>query len=107
VDFVAVGASLRALRIRRRLRQQDLADRAGVGRGDVRAIEIGRADRVSLDVLHRVAEAFGARIEVRVRWNGEQLDRLLDEAHARTVAATVIRLGRNGWETAVEASFPI
>jgi len=42
-----------------------------------------------------------------LRWRGEQLDRLLDEAHASTVAAVVVRLGRLGWTSQLEASFSI
>lgn len=107
VDLVRVGSSLRALRIRGRLRQQDLADRAHVGRGDVGAIELGRGDRVTLGAVQRVADALGARLDLAVRWNGEQLDRLLDEAHAATVAAMIRRLESYGWTTAIEVSFSI
>ncbi|HEY7132396.1 MAG TPA: hypothetical protein VH440_09105 [Candidatus Limnocylindrales bacterium] len=42
-----------------------------------------------------------------MRWRGEQLDRLLDEAHAATVSAALLRLHREAWATRVEASFSI
>ncbi len=40
-----------------------------------------------------------------MRWNGEGLDRLLDQAHAELVEALVERLHSNGWEVEVEVSF--
>jgi hypothetical protein len=73
----------------------------------VSAIERARIDEVRLAELDRVVAALGASLDVRVRWLGEQLDRLLDEAHALTVAATVERLTRLGWTSAIEVSFSI
>jgi hypothetical protein len=49
----------------------------------------------------------GASVDVRLRWHGEGLDRLLDEAHARLVDATVVLLREAGWDVAVEVSFSI
>src|SRR6476659_8472722 len=80
MDVVRVGLSLRALRIRRRWRQQDVADRLGVSRSVVARIERGGADTVTLKLLEREAETLGARLDVRVLWQGEALDRLLDSA---------------------------
>ena len=40
-------------------------------------------------------------------WNGEAMDRLLDEAHARLVERIVRWLDRAGWQTAVEVSFNV
>jgi hypothetical protein len=73
-----------------------------VPRDAVSAIERGRIDEVRLAELDRVVAALGASLDLRIRWRGEQLDRLLDEAHALTVAATVERLTRLGWATAIE-----
>jgi transcriptional regulator with XRE-family HTH domain len=107
VDWVRVGVTVRALRIRTSLTQARLAARARVPRDAVSAIERGRIDEVRLAELDRVVAALGASLDVRIRWRGEQLDRLLDEAHALTVAATVERLSRLGWATAIEVSFSI
>lgn len=52
-----------------------------------------------------MAEALGADLDVRLRWNGEGLDRLLDQAHAGLVDAVVEQLERDGWVVAVEVSF--
>jgi transcriptional regulator with XRE-family HTH domain len=107
MDTVRVGRSLRALRIRRGWRQADLAQRAQVGREAISQLERGMVERTSLVDLQRVAATLGADIDVRIRWRGEHLDRLLDEAHAATVAAIVVRLGRLGWESQLEKSFSI
>jgi transcriptional regulator with XRE-family HTH domain len=62
VDEIAFGASVRALRIRKRLTQQQLAMRAGLSRGVVARIEQGRASRVTVATLEQVATALGARV---------------------------------------------
>ena len=107
MDWARAGRSVRALRIRANLTQRDLAARARVPRNVVSAIELGRSAAVKLHQFDRVAVALDASVDVRIRWRGEQLDRLLDEAHAVTVAATVERLRRLGWETAIEVSFSV
>jgi hypothetical protein len=57
--------------------------------------------------LRKVAEALDATLELRLRWNGEGLDRLLDQAHANLVEQVVQRLRAEGWVTDVEVSFAI
>ncbi len=44
-------------------------------------------------------------MELRLLWQGEGLDRLLDEGHARLVEWVVRRLTTLGWDVAVEVSF--
>jgi transcriptional regulator with XRE-family HTH domain len=80
---------------------------AHVSRGMISKIERGQIAAVPLRVLRAVAAALGASLELRLRWHGEGLDRLLDEAHARVVDATVVLLREAGWDAAVEASFSI
>jgi len=62
---------------------------------------------VTVGSLVRAASAVGAVVDVRLPWNGEQLDRLLDEAHASLVDRVVVLLRRHGWDVAVEVSFAI
>jgi transcriptional regulator with XRE-family HTH domain len=93
--------------MRRRLRQDDVSDRSGVSRSEIGRAERGQADRLRLATLDLIATALGARLEVRLTWNGEALDRLLDAGHAALVEATVVRLTSAGWECAVELSFNI
>jgi transcriptional regulator with XRE-family HTH domain len=104
---VVLGKSFRALRIRRGLRQADLARLAHVSRGMISKIERGEIAAVPLRVLRAVAGALGASVELKLRWHGEGLDRLLDEAHAQVVDATVVLLREAGWDVAVEVSFSI
>jgi transcriptional regulator with XRE-family HTH domain len=70
-------------------------------------IERGQIATVALRVLRAVAAALGASLELKLRWYGEALDRLLDDAHARLVDATVLLLREAGWDVAVEVSFSI
>ncbi len=62
---------------------------------------------MSVATLRKVAEALDASLDIRLRWNGEGLDRLLDEAHAGLVEDLVQRLMADGWVTEVEVSFSI
>ena len=104
---VVIGRGFRALRVRRGLRQRDVALLAHVSRGMISRIERAQIERVPIGVLRAVAAVLGASIELKLRWHGEGLDRLLDEAHARLVDATVVLLREAGWDVAVEASFSI
>lgn len=107
MDSIRIGLALRALRIRLGWRQADLAARVGVSQSTISAIERGRLAAVSVATLERVAAALGARLNVSVQWRGEQLDRLLDEAHAALVEIAVRLLRECGWDVAVEVSFAI
>jgi transcriptional regulator with XRE-family HTH domain len=93
--------------MRQRLRQDDVADRARISRSEVGRAERGQADRLRLATLDRIATVLGARLDLRILWNGEALDRLLDSAHAALVEAIVERLSHAGWECAVELSFNV
>ena len=61
------------------------------------------------DVLRtgEVCRALGARIECRLLWNGEALDRLLDESHAALVDIVIRWLRAAGWYTAPEVPFSV
>jgi transcriptional regulator with XRE-family HTH domain len=105
VDTVAFGRGFKALRLRKRLRQDDLAAAAGVSRGAIARIEQGHADKVTVETLERLARPLGARVVCRVIWEGEGLDRLLDANHAAIVEQVVRILGALGWQVATEVSF--
>lgn len=107
MDPGRLGRSVRALRIRRWWRQEDLAAAAGVTRRVVSLVERGRVDVVPVGALARVTVALEADLDVRLRWRGEGLDRLLDQAHAGLVDRVVQLLQGEGWETAVEVSFSV
>jgi transcriptional regulator with XRE-family HTH domain len=108
MDDIRVGAAFRAVRKRRRWRQQDVAERAGVSRAFVSLVERGHLDRVSLRTIRRVAAVLDVRIDLVARWRGGELDRLLGGRHsalAESVAATLI--GLPGWAVSPEVSFSV
>jgi transcriptional regulator with XRE-family HTH domain len=107
MDVVRFGLGIRSLRRKRRWTQDGLAEKAGVSRATVWRIERGLADRVTGQVLVRVAAALGARIDVRLVWQGEGLDRLLDASHADLVERTLDLLASSDWLVATEVSFNI
>jgi len=107
VDVVRFGLGLRALRRQRGLTQAQLASRVGMSGSAVSRLERGEADRVALRSLERVSGALGARIDLRLLWHGEGLDRLMDQGHAALVEDIVGLLRGLGWSVATEVSFNI
>jgi transcriptional regulator with XRE-family HTH domain len=107
MDTIRLGLGYRALRQRRRLTQEQLGSKARVSGSVICRIERGQADRVAVHTLVRVAAALDARVDVRLLWQGEGLDRLLDARHARLVDLVLEILGSNSWEVATEVSFNI
>jgi transcriptional regulator with XRE-family HTH domain len=108
MDDVAVGRALRAVRVRKRLRQADVAARAGVSQQAVSRLETGAISAVSIDLLRRVATAIGGRIVVDLRWHGADLDRLLGAKHSamhEAIAASFA--GMPDWMLVPEVSFAV
>jgi len=105
MDQVRFGLALRALRRRRVWTQEQLAGRAGVSRSAVQRIERGGVDDFTGRTIRRIAVALGARYDQRVLWQGEALDRLLDEDHAALVELVVRWLRAEGWDVVPEATF--
>ncbi|HEV8401734.1 MAG TPA: helix-turn-helix domain-containing protein [Candidatus Limnocylindrales bacterium] len=107
MEVIRFGLGVRALRRRRGWTQDDLAAKARASRSAVWRIERGHADRVTVQVLVGVAAALGARIDVRLLWQGEGLDRLLDAGHADLVERTLALLASADWLVATEVSFNV
>lgn len=107
MQSIRYGRQFRALRIRKEVRQADVARIARLSRAVVSRIDRGLIGNIRVEDLERAAAALGAIVDLRLRWNGEQLDRLVDEAHARLVDLAVALLRATGWEVAVEVSFSI
>jgi transcriptional regulator with XRE-family HTH domain len=105
VNDVEVGSIIRAVRIRRGLRQSDVAAAAGISQPTVSLIEGGRLDRLSVAVVRRVAAAVGVSLPFAPRWRGPELARLLDEKHAAMVRGVVDYLSRLGWQPVPEHTF--
>src|SRR5574338_915677 len=99
------GRAIRALRHRRGWTQEMLGTRARVSRELVSRPERGVLKGVTVGSLERVAQALGASLSLTVRWNGEQLDRLIDARHAAIQEATASLLASLGWEVRPEVSF--
>ena len=107
MDRFRFGRAIRALRQRRRLRQDEVGAAAGVSRTLVSRVERGLISNVPFGTIVAVANAVGADVELLARWQGEQLDRLIDERHATTLDAAVRLLRGLGWEVEVEATYSI
>ena len=105
MDMVRFGRGIRALRMRRGWRQLDLAAAAGVSQSIVSRIERGLGGRLTVEMLAHVAQALGSRIDLRLNWQGEGLDRLLDQDHARLVEVVTRLLRDAGWDVRTEVTF--
>src|SRR5712671_7314085 len=105
MDPILFGRGVKALRLRKRWRQDDLAAAARVSRGVIARIEQGHAARMTVETLDKVAAALGGRVTCRLTWNGEGFDRLLDAEHAAIVEAVVRTLRSSDWLFATEVSF--
>ena len=106
MDDQRVGSTLRAMRIRRKLRQRDLSALAGVPRGVIALIEHGRLDEVAFGQVRAVARALDARFEGLVRWQGGDLDRLINRGHAQMHEAMARWFAElEGWQASPEVSF--
>jgi len=108
VELNRVGAVVRAIRIKKRYRQSDVAERAGVSRALVSRVERGHLGEVTLADLMRVGEALEMTLRLVASWRGGDLDRLLNARHAalhESVARHFRKL--SSWVIAPEVSFAI
>lgn len=108
MDAVRFGAALRAIRLRARLRQEDVARKARVSGSTVARIETGSVGTLTVETLQRIAAALGARADLQLRWRGGDLGRLLDAGHA-SMHDEIAKLfaGLPGWDAVHEASFAV
>lgn len=95
------------LRVRRGLRQTDVAIAAGISQSVVSDLERGRISGMALGTIRRAFAAVDAGFEGDVLWRGPALDRLLDADHARLVSLAAERLSRAGWKAIVEATYSV
>jgi transcriptional regulator with XRE-family HTH domain len=107
MDGSRIGRGLRAIRIRSSLRQSDVGARARVPRAVVARIERGDLDGVRVGQLRAVVAALRADLEIILRWNGADLDRLLNAGHSAIHEVAVGILANAGWEVLPERSFSI
>lgn len=76
-----------------------------MSRSFVSNLERGLSRSTDISRIEAVCVALGADLDVRVRWHGEGLDRLLDEGHATVVDRLAAILKLHGWETSLEVTF--
>jgi len=108
MDDVAVGRAFRTVRVRRRLRQSDVAAAAGLSQQTISRLVSGALGPVSMDTLRRVATAMGVRITLDVRWQGADLDRLVGARHSAMHEALASMFAiLPEWVSAPEVSFAI
>jgi transcriptional regulator with XRE-family HTH domain len=108
VDATRLGSVFRAVRIRLRLRQADVARRAGVARTTISRIERGLAGSLPFNTLTTVAGSLGIYIDLFPRWRGGELTRMLNAGHAALHEATARLLASlPGWNFAPEVSFAV
>jgi transcriptional regulator with XRE-family HTH domain len=100
-----LGRLVRALRRRRRWRQEDCASRAGVHRSTWSRLEGGHVDGMTVGVLRRCLAVLEVRAELKAHWRGAQIERLRDDRHAGLEAAWKDRLERWGWTVVAEVSY--
>ena len=108
MDARRLGSLVRAVRIRKGLRQLDVAGSAGVSRATVSRLENGNVGRLSLDTVERIASVVEVRTELFGRWRGGDGDRLLNWRHsllAESFSAAV--RGHGGWSFEPEVTFSI
>jgi transcriptional regulator with XRE-family HTH domain len=82
VDLVRLGTVIRAVRLRRGLRQADVAARARLSPASVGRAERGHGDRLSVGSLLAIAAALDIKLEFEPRWRGGELHRLLNAGHS-------------------------
>ncbi len=97
---------VRAVRIRRGWRQQDLADLAGVSRGTISRIERGKLDELSIGRVRAVCLALEIRAELMPRSRHAEVDRMASARHSALAEFVVNWLaGLEGWIVRPEVSF--
>jgi transcriptional regulator with XRE-family HTH domain len=106
MDDQRLGALLRAVRLRRRLRQEDVAVGAGVDRSWVSRIERGHLGDVSTDRLRAIAGVLEVSLEIVASLRGGEVARVVNERHSRMHELFATHLARApGWEFATEVTF--
>ncbi len=101
-----VGAAVRAVRVRRGLRQRDVAALAGTSQDAVSRLERGLIGGITMDRIRAISRAVGIHIELDARWRGGELDRLLGARHSALHEAVATRFSDlAGWTVAPEVTF--
>jgi transcriptional regulator with XRE-family HTH domain len=94
--------------MRRGLRQQDVADLAGVAQSTISMVERGHCRTLSLQTVREIGAALEIRVELLGRWRGGDADRLLSRRHSVLAESFASFLASHtGWVVEPEVSFAI
>ena len=108
MDDFRLGGVIRILRVRLGLTQADLAIAAKTSAAMISRFEHGRIDATSVRTLRRVFTSLDARLDLVPRWQGADLDRLLDARHAGMTETLVRRMSSlPEWIVQPEVTFSI
>ena len=108
MDHAKIGRSIRIVRIRRRIRQSDLAALVELSQPTISRIEGGRLDGITVGALERVLAELGIGMRTHLWWQGAELDRLIAGRHSAMHDA-VARLFEDlpAWLAAPEVTFAV
>lgn len=109
MDDQRLGATIRAIRVRRGWRQSDLAGRSGVSPATISRLERGHPGLLTVDTVRRVASALDIRVDLVPRWRAGDLDRLLNAKHSQLheLVARWFAQELPAWVLAPEVSYAI
>ena len=109
MDDQRLGATIRAIRVRRGWRQADLAARSGVSPATISRLERGHPGSLTLNMIRRVAGALDVRVDLVPRWRAGDLDRLLNAKHSQLheLVARWFATELPAWVLAPEVSYAI
>jgi transcriptional regulator with XRE-family HTH domain len=100
-----LGRLVRALRRRRRWRQEDCAARAGVHRSTWSNLERGQVGGMAVKMLRRCLSVLELDVDLVLRGDRASHERLMDERHASMETHWTVTLRRRGWHVWAEHSF--
>jgi transcriptional regulator with XRE-family HTH domain len=108
VDDIRVGGLFRAVRLRRRWRQEDVAEEAGVSRSQVSRAERGRLAELRLCELRFIADALEIRLPFAPLWRGGEADRVVNERHSLMHERLALLFARlPAWVCSTEVTFSV
>jgi transcriptional regulator with XRE-family HTH domain len=104
-DDYRIGRMVRDVRLARNLRQEDVAEQAGVDRHMVSRLERGLVGGMTVGSLRAISRALEMPSIVSLGWRSPEIDRLRDENHAALVESVGRALAAAEWEVVPEYTF--
>lgn len=97
------------VRLRRGWRQQDLARAGGISRATISRVERGHFGSLPLDRIREICAILDIRLDLRPRWRGGDLDRMMSRRHSALHESVTRAFAEQfpEWEIAPEVSFSI